>query len=254
MGWFGKLTFGSLGMFLGGPLGAIAGAAIGHHLVDKQRDYAAREIPSGGHPELRHVEQTQAAYFISIFSILGKFAKIDGVITKDEIAVTQNFINSLPIRNEEKQFAKKVFREAKDSRYTIEDFAVQFYQINRQRPELVHSFFDLLFHVAAADGVFHPAEDAALKRIKGIFNISDQQFDNIKSVYFDDVDKSYKILNCTPQSSNQEINSNYKKLVKDFHPDRIVSKGLPEEFTEFATKRFREIQEAYEKVRRERNF
>jgi DnaJ like chaperone protein len=211
-------------------------------------------MPSGGHPGLRQVEQTQAAYFISIFSILGKFAKIDGVITKDEIAVTQNFINSLPIRNEEKQFAKKVFKEAKDSRYTIEDFAVQFYQINRQRPELIHSFFDLLFQMAAADSVFHPAEEAALKRIKGIFHISDQQFNNVKSVYFDDVDKSYKLLNCTPESTNQEVKSNYKKLVKDFHPDRIVSKGLPEEFTEFATKRFREIQEAYEKIRRERNF
>ena len=254
MGWFGKLTFGSLGMFLGGPLGAIAGAALGHHLFDKQRDNAAHDMLSGGHQALRHVEQTQAAYFITIFSILGKFAKIDGVITKDEIAVTQNFIDSLPIRNEEKQFAKRVFREAKDSRYTIEDFAVQFYQFNRQRPEIIHSFFDLLFQVALADGVLHPAEEAALKRTKEIFHLSDQQFNNIKSGYFDDVDKSYKILNCTPESSDQEIKSNYKKLVKDFHPDRIVSKGLPEEFTEFATKRFREIQEAYEKIRRERNF
>jgi DnaJ like chaperone protein len=61
-------------------------------------------------------------------------------------------------------------------------------------------------------------------------------------------------LNCTPESSNQEIKSSYKKLVKGFHPDRIVSKGLPEEFTEFATKRFREIQGAYEKIRKERNF
>ena len=82
------------------------------------------------------MEQTQATYFISIFSILGKLAKIDGVVTADEISVTQGFINSLPIREGEMAFAKKVFREAKDSKYTIEDFAVQFYQINRQRPEL----------------------------------------------------------------------------------------------------------------------
>jgi DnaJ like chaperone protein len=60
-------------------------------------------------------------------------------------------------------------------------------------------------------------------------------------------------LDCTPESSDQEIKASYKKLVKDFHPDMIVSKGLPEEFTEFATKRFREIQEAYEKVKQERN-
>ena len=254
MGWYGKLTFGAMGMFLGGPLGAIAGAALGHLLLDKQRGAVNYELPPAEHPELRHVEHAQAAYFISIFSILGKFSKIDGVITKDEISVTQDFINSLPIGNEQKQFAKKVFREAKDSPYTIEDFAIQFYRMNRQRPELCLSFFDLLFQVAAADGTLHPAEEAALNRIKAIFQLSDRQFNNIKSVYFNDTDKSYKILNCTPESSDQEIKSSYKKLVKDFHPDRIVSKGLPEEFTEFATKRFREIQEAYEKIRQERKF
>jgi DnaJ like chaperone protein len=62
------------------------------------------------------------------------------------------------------------------------------------------------------------------------------------------------MLNCTPESSKDEIKSNYKKLVKDYHPDVIISKGLPEEFIEFAEKRFREIQESYEKIRQERNF
>ncbi len=68
------------------------------------------------------------------------------------------------------------------------------------------------------------------------------------------LDKYYKILHSTSASSDQEIKSSYKKLVKDFHPDTIVSKGLPEEFTDFATKRFREIHEAYEKIKKERNF
>src|SRR5210317_1241355 len=107
MGWFGKLTFGSLGMLLGGPLGAIAGAALGHAVIDKK---------------------TQAAFFISLFSILGKLSKIDGVVTKDEIAVVQDFINRLPIDETEKQFARQVFNEAKNSPYMIDDFAIQLYQ------------------------------------------------------------------------------------------------------------------------------
>jgi DnaJ like chaperone protein len=62
------------------------------------------------------------------------------------------------------------------------------------------------------------------------------------------------MLNCTPACSNEEIKSNYKKLVKDFHPDKIIAKGLPEEFVDFAAGRFREIQESYEKIRKERDF
>jgi DnaJ like chaperone protein len=254
MGWFGKLTFGTMGLLFGGPLGAIAGAALGHLLVDKNAGFngqATRSIPG---PGFEQAEQTQAAYFISLFSILGKLSKIDGVVTNDEIVVVQNFINSLPMEERGKQFARQVFNEAKNSRYPIEDFATQLSQAIQNQPSLLLSFFDLLFKIAAADSKLHPAEETALKKIQNIFRISDRQYADIKAVYFQELDKHYKMLNCTPESSNEEIKSNYKKLIKDFHPDKIISKGLPEEFIHFAESRFREIQESYEKIQRERNF
>jgi DnaJ like chaperone protein len=99
------------------------------------------------------------------------------------------------------------------------------YNTVKNQPTLLVSYFDLLFRIVAADGTFHPAEEAALKRIKEIFHISDNQYEDLKAVYFDDLDKYYKILNCTPESTTEEIKSNYKKLVKDFHPDVIISKG-----------------------------
>ena len=254
MSWFGKLTLGTLGLIFGGPLGAIAGAALGHILIDKGSELVNQTIGPDQIPEYELAEKTQATYFISLFSILGKLSKIDGVVTKDEIAVVQDFIKNLPIPEGEKQFARQVFNEAKDSRYTIEDFAIQLYEAARTQPTLLVSFLDLLFRIAAADGKLHPAEETALKSVKEIFNISDGQFENIKTIYFKDIDKYYKILNCTPASSNEEIKSNYKKLVKDFHPDTIVSKGLPEEFIDFAAERFREIKESYDKIRQERGF
>ncbi|MGD8991765.1 MAG: TerB family tellurite resistance protein [Desulfobacterales bacterium] len=254
MGWFGKLTLGSLGMLIGGPLGAIAGAALGHALIDKRAGFIRQDPRAIPRPEFEYAEQAQATFFISLFSVLGKLSKIDGVVTREEIAVVQDFINSLPIDETEKQFARQVFNEAKDSPYRIDDFASQLYQAVKSQPTLLLTYFELLFRIVAADGSYHPAEEAALKSIKDIFNISDNQYEDIKAVYFNDLDKHYKMLNCTPESTNEEIKSNYKKRVKDFHPDIIISKGLPEEFIEFAEKRFREIQESYEKIRQERNF
>jgi DnaJ like chaperone protein len=237
-----------MGLLFGGPLGAIAGAALGHVLVDKKIDFAGQAgraaIPE---PQFGYAEKTQAAFFISLFSILGKLSKIDGVVTKE-------FINGLPIDETEKQFARRVFNEAKNSPHSIDDFAIQLYSMIQNQPALLVSYFDLLFRIVAADGTFHPAEEAALKRVKEIFNISDNQFEDMKAVYFDDLAKHYKTLNCSPESTNEEIKSSYKKLVKDFHPDVIISKGLPEEFIDFASGRFREIQDSYEKIRRERNF
>jgi DnaJ like chaperone protein len=222
--------------------------------IPQKDNFTNRAIHTIQGPIPEHTEQTQVAHFISLFSILGKLAKIDGVVTRGEIVVVEDFINNLHIAEREKQFAKQVFNEAKVSRYSIEDFAIQLYQTTKHQPTVLLSFFGLLFQIVAADGTFHPAEEAALKRIKDIFKISHQQFENIKAVYFNEIGKYYKTLDCTPESSHQEIKTNYKKLVKDFHPDTIVSKGLPEEFTDFATKRFRQIQEAYEKIRKERKF
>ncbi len=248
MSWFGKITFGSLGLFLGGPLGAVLGAVVGHHLVDRQKEGLLRQTSFG------QAEQAQAAYFVCIFSILGKIASADGAASQTERAVVDNFINTMNVSEQEKQFARQVFNESMSSAYSIDDFARQFYQINHGQPQVLVSFLDVLFRVAAADGTLHASEETALRRVKAVFGISDTQYEHIRASYFNDLDKYYKILNCSPDSSVDEIKTNYKKLVKDFHPDTIVSKGLPEEFSEFAASRFREIQEAYGKIRKERNF
>ena len=246
MGWFGKMTLGSLGFLAAGPLGAIAGVALGHHLFDKDGSTVSRSVPFG------QVEQTQTAYFVSLFSILGKLAKADGIVSREELNIVNQFLSTLRLPEEQKQFARNIFNEAKNSHYSVEDFASQLYQVNNSQPAILLSFMDLLFKVAAADGRMHEGEETVLLRIKNIFRISDSQFANLKSVYFKDADRYYKVLNCTPESSNDEIKSNYKKLVKEFHPDKIISKGLPEEFIDFATKKFQEIQDAYSTIKKER--
>ncbi len=248
MGWFGILTLGSLGLFMGGPLGAIAGGALGHILFDREDGIVSKALP------FEHAEQSQAAYFISLFSILGKLAKADGVVSRDEINIVTQFLSTLRLPEQQKQFAKNVFNEAKNSPYSIDDFASQLYQVNRNQPTILLSFMDLLFKVAAADGRLHEAEKSALLRIKNIFMINDSQFENLKSVYFKQDDMHYRTLNCSLQSTDEEIKASYKKLVKEYHPDMIISKGLPEEFMDVATKKFQEIQEAYTKIRRERGF
>lgn len=248
MGWFGKLTLGTLGLFMGGPLGAIAGAVLGHHLFDRADRTEPETLPFG------QADQAQAAYFICLFSILAKMAKADGVVTREEINVVDQFLSTLRIPESEKQFARNIFNEAKKSPYTIDDFALQLYRMNQAQPTILVSFMDLLFKIASADGKLHEAEEAALYRLKQTFRISDGQFDNFKSVHFRQNDIYYRILNCTKESPNDEIKANYRKMVKEYHPDMLASKGMPEEFIEASTRKFQEIQESYEKVKKDRGF
>ena len=134
MGWFGKLTLGSLGLFMGGPLGAIAGGALGHLLFDKEDNIASKTLPFG------QADQAQAAYFISLFSILGKLAKADGVVSREEINIVNQFLSTLRLPEQQKQFAKNIFNEAKKSPYSIDDFASQLYQVNHNQPTILLSF------------------------------------------------------------------------------------------------------------------
>jgi DnaJ like chaperone protein len=254
MAWFGKIAFGSLGMMFGGPLGAVLGAALGHQLIDKQQQAATRRLFQQSGTVIDNVAQNQAAYFVCMLSMLAKIAKADGAVTQDELAVVDRLIHNLPVQEEEKAFARRVFNEAKNSPHSLEDFAAQFYQMTQAEPTVLCSFLGILFEVAAADGVLHPAEEKAIRTVQDIFRISDSMFDSIQARYFKDDGKHYQILNCSAQSTDEEIKKSYKKLAKEFHPDTIISKGLPDEFIDFATKRFQEIQGAYEQIRKVRGF
>ncbi|MCF0262339.1 MAG: DnaJ domain-containing protein, partial [Sphaerochaetaceae bacterium] len=64
--------------------------------------------------------------------------------------------------------------------------------------------------------------------------------------------KAYAVLGLTESATNEEIKKAYRKLILEYHPDTVASKGMAEEFKEYATKRFREIQEAYEAISKER--
>ncbi len=70
--------------------------------------------------------------------------------------------------------------------------------------------------------------------------------------YKSDSDRYYEILESKKTDSVETIKINYKRLVKDFHPDKISSKDLPKAFVDFAHQRFNEIQDAYEYIKLER--
>lgn len=248
MSWLGKIIGGTLGfIFGGGPLGAIAGAVFGHYFIDKN-------IQAESDPDLLQTEQIQSTYFIALFSLLAKMAKADGQITKAEGDTLLKVINRMNLPPQSKQYALRIFNEAKYSPYTLEEFAQQYYSLIQGRRDILLSMLDMLFNIASADGQLHPAEEQALRNVQQIFHLTKNEYESIKSRFFADSDKYYKILNCTPESTNEEIKNSYRKLINEYHPDKIIARGLPEEFIDQATKRFQEVQDSYEHIRKERKF
>jgi len=254
MSWLGKMIGGTIGFALGGPIGAVAGAAFGHAFVDKKEDAYLTSIP-GRTGSLSSNEEAQLVFFTAAFSMLAKLCKADGQVSEKEIQVVEAFMKQdLQLDATGQQSAKNIFRQAVRSNESFEAFAMQFYSVFKTQPNIIALMMDVLCRVAAADGHLSDAEDDALRSAARIFNVSEAEFNRVKSKYIRPADKYYAVLKWDETASNEEIKKQYRKLVTEHHPDKIQAKGLPEEFIKFANDKFAEIQEAYDQIRKKRGF
>ncbi|RAK06935.1 DnaJ like chaperone protein [Halanaerobium saccharolyticum] len=257
MAWMGKILGGTVGWSFGGPLGAVIGAAIGNHFDQSGSSNSnGNQFGAGQRGNLNQQEEKQTIFFTSIFSMLAKFAQADGTVSRSEIKTIDRFIkNELKLQGEARRLAISIFDEAKRKNNSFEEYAQQFYDNFKNEQTLVLGMFDLLLKVAVADNDFHHKEEQYIKKAKKIFKINDSQYESIRSQYLDtnDLEKYYKILECSPEADFKEVKRQYRKKAKDFHPDNVIGKGLPEEFVDFAEQEFKKINNAYETIKAERS-
>lgn len=250
MSWMGKLVGGALGFALGGPLGAVAGATFGHafDISDDQYISNENEILSSG-------ETSQLTFFVAAFSMLAKLAKSDGRITEEEIDSIRGFmVKDLNLDVKSQNVAIRIFNSAVQSPEPFSGFAAQFYSQFQHQQQMLEMMVDILLRVSVADGQMSRQEESLIQEAVTIFQFSPKTYSNLRSKYVDDFQKYYATLNSEPDDSVESIKKQYRKLVFEYHPDKIASKGLPDEFIKLANDRFREIQEAYDMVRKKRGF
>ncbi|MDH3454523.1 MAG: co-chaperone DjlA [Desulfuromonadales bacterium] len=244
MSWFGKIMGGSVGFMLGGPIGALVGVSLGHALID---DKARSGYAETG--RLTGQEQRQAIFFTAMFAMLGKMAKADGRVCENEINVVRSFMHDkLRLDATMQKFAMGVFNQAKDNNTPFEDYARQFGQVFQNEQQLRMMFFEMLFTVALADGVLHPAEEKILRAAPAMLGLHGNIYDTVKRQFVSDLSHHYAMLGLENGADLSTVKKAYRKLVTEYHPDKIVSKGLPEDFIKFAEQKFREINEAYEAI------
>lgn len=248
MGWLGKVIGGTIGFAMGGPLGAIAGAVFGHAFDSSGEGY----LPQGT-GNLSDGEESQMAFFLGAFSMLAKLAQADGRVSEEEMRSIDHFmVHDLSLDNRSRAVAINIFNAALQSPGTFQEFAQQFYDRFRFQPQLLDLMIDIMLRVSIADGVMSGSEEKLIQSAVRTFNFSDSQYSAVRSRYVSDVDKYYALLGCSRDDADDHIKRQYRKLVQEYHPDKIASKGLPEEFTKLAEEKFREIQQAYEAVKKER--
>jgi DnaJ like chaperone protein len=231
----------SIGEFVS-RISAGARASVGD-LVEAVRTVFA------GDPDLRR----RVAFSVAMIALSAKMAKSDGVVSEDEIRAFHEIVEIPP--GEERHVAR-LYNIAKGDVAGFESYAGRLADLcsgGERHCPMLEDMLDGLFHIARADGVLHEDEVRFLRRVGEIFGIDETHFQSIleRHVYGGAADP-YVVLGVRRGASFQDVRQKYLELVSENHPDRLVARGVPEEFIAIANSRLAAINRAYESIERSR--
>jgi DnaJ like chaperone protein len=193
--------------------------------------------------------ERRVAFTIAVIALGAKMAKADGQVTRDEVAAFRA-VFTIPANAE--RSAASLFNYARQDVAGFESYAAQVASMFGEGSEVLSNLMHGLFHIAMADGAYHPHEDVYLRRCAEIFGLSEADFQRLLAHYVPDRMACWRVLGLEPGASEGEIRARWRQLVRETHPDRLIAQGLPEEAIRLATARLARVNLAYETVMGER--
>ncbi len=192
------------------------------------------------------------SFTAAVVGLGAKLAKVDGRVTDEEVAMFSRVFRSRP---EDWPSVRRVFDLARQTVHGYESYARRIGRRYRERPCLLESILDGLFHIAGADGVITPDEMDYLRTVAGAFGFDEDRFRRIRASHIGpDADDPYLVLGLSHQASFAEVRAAYRGLMADFHPDRVVATGAPREFEIAAHDKAAAITSAFARIKSERGY
>jgi DnaJ like chaperone protein len=247
----GLLTGGVRGLFVGFVLGYLVSWILKSALVKK-------------------LAAVQAQFLETTFAVMGALCKVDGVVTRDEIATAEAMFDRLRLSGEQRERAKAAFNRGKSPGFDLDAEVRAFAQIARGQRPLFVMFLQIQCSAIASDGKVHPAEHQLLVRVARLLGLNDadvaqleallrtgapgEDFAGASRTTRSRLDDAFAALGLPSWASDAEIKKAYRRLISQNHPDKLAGKGLPESMRALAEERTREINAAYETIKNARGF
>ncbi|MFQ5559717.1 MAG: TerB family tellurite resistance protein [Nitrospinota bacterium] len=251
MGW---MVGAGLGFLMGGPLGAVAGAAVQHVFLGREADKVLRAGPQA--------EKNQEALFITyLVSIMTKVAMADGHISVEEKNTIHNFLSKqLRYTGDNLRYIDSLIEETERVNPGLEEIAASFRKITNHQSCLM--LLDISYQVALSDQLISPEEQRELNRLALSLDVTPYENERIKHRYTTGGGRvsteqnvgrdDYTVLGLTPGATAAEVKAAYRQMASQYHPDKVAHLG--KELVDFANKKFSEINTAYQNIRRQQSF
>ncbi len=253
-----KIIGAIVGFVLFNFLGALAGYFIGSS-IDR-----AKDLGIGGINPLGNAHR-KAVFLETVFILMGKLAKADGHISKDEISHVEQFILKMGMTKEHRQQAIKQFKRGSAENFDIEPTLDNFMSICGQTSNLKQVLLVYLTVMALADGKLDSLEENLLRKIASRLGYSTIEFQHLLEMLLNQahfssgappsssaIDDAYKALGVSQENTDKEIKHAYRKLMSQYHPDKLIGQGLPEDMIAVATEQAKDIQVAYDLIKKQR--
>lgn len=239
MGKFGKWIAGGLGWAFFGPIGGILGFALGSlfegaETTQRKRGYSTT---------------TTGGFAMSLLVLVAAVLKADGKVMRSEL----DFVKRYFLKTFGEDSANEAIRLLRDlikQNIPVQSVCAQIKQNldYSSRLQLIH----FLYGISKADGRVDENEIRLIVQIAAYLGISNADAESVKSMFADNIDAAYKVLGIDKGASVEEMKKAYRKMAMKYHPDRVSHLG--EEFKQAAHEKFSKVNEAYEKIKKERNF
>ena len=279
-----------LGFFLLGHsfFGAILGFLVGGFISFKLSGGLIGQLSGFGNVAGRGLNnQRQTVFFKTVFTLMGTLAKSDGRVSEQEISHIEDFMSQLNMSPAHRKQAIGYFKTGAQADFQIKATIDEFNEITESSPNLKQMLMVYLVRVALADGQLHPKEAEVMRHIALQLGYSSQAFEQLLAMLMgqgqfagghyqgagygggqyqsggnssannpytaaNELDTAYQALGVSKDDSNAQIKKVYRRLIREYHPDKLTGQGLPEAMIEEATERTQEIQTAYDLIKKHR--
>jgi DnaJ like chaperone protein len=256
MGYWGKIIGGMAGFAMGGPFGAVVGAALGHAADNGGMPNMGFSFGSSTMLNPARVAamlgRRDQVFSICVVVLAAKLAKCDAPVNRAEIDAFKRHFRIPPqaVRD-----IGRLFDQARDDEAGFESYATQLGEAFEDNRGVLEDVLAALFIIARADGPVNVREQDFLARVHGRFGLDQAAWERVRGgVPRPDADAPdpYAVLGVPESASDQVIRATWKKLMRENHPDSLASRGVPAEFVARANDKVAQINAAWDRIKRER--
>jgi DnaJ like chaperone protein len=190
----------------------------------------------------------EAAFAIAMIALSAKMAKADGIVSRSEVDA---FCRIFAIPPGEERNVGRVYNLAKQDIAGFDAYARDVARLLATEPAMLEAVLDGLFDIARADGAVHERELMYLAEVARIFGFDETGFARIRARHIIDAGADpYLVLEADRNWDYPRLQRQYRRLVQENHPDRLIARGVPAEFIRIANDRLAAINAAWEKIER----